>query len=262
MKEIYFESEEYDALAAASINITLCKKEPELYTSKWWDYRLLHPTQATYLFADAYLEASRKYAQRNIDLEYGKVFKPYPGKDLFAKPQLVYTEKTKKVKQTKGKDTYTPAPSKQTIAGIWKARQMADKLGIPYRFYCDSAIAYTEKGLWHRLPSPSHLYATKVSAAQEWREESMVDFIIRRWREYCSSTVVYSTQDYFKASNNENGYDQIRHRADIMNQIKKRPAPELGLSQALCFDAVLIREECIRFFGEYKVEKAERLASS
>lgn len=261
MKEIFFDSLEYDIVAISSIDPKLLVCEPDLYQTKWWDYRLLHPAQATYLFADAYTEAARAYAQRNIDLEYGKVFKPYPGRDLFSKPQLML-RKDGTPRKEKGKDKYTKAPAKTTIAGMWKARQMSDRHGIPYRFYCDAAIEYTEKGIWHRLPGPQQLYSTKVSEAQaDWREESMVDFIVRRWKEYCQRTIVFSDNPYFHADRNTNAIDQVRHRANLMGQIKARPDPKLGLSHALYEKQVLIEAECIRFFGENMVEKAKRFSS-
>lgn len=261
MKEIYYDSPEYDALAISSIKPDLCDEEPDLYLTKWWDYRLLHPTQSTYLFADAYIAASRVYAKRNLDLEYGKVFKPYPGKDLFAKKELLYTP-TGKVKQKSGRDAYSPAASKTTISGLWRARQMADRYGIPYRFYCESAIEYTEKGIWHRLPSPSHLYSTKKRPIpegwnDEWRDDSMVDHILKRWSHYCKGTIVFSDNPYYQAAQNVNAMDQLKHRANLMTQIRARSNPKLGLCHALFEAKVLIEKECIAYFGLSTVESSK-----
>lgn len=260
MKEIYFESSDYDALAIARININLLSKEPALYTTKWWDYRLLHPVQATYAFEVAYIKSCRAYVKKNYDLEYGKVFKPYPGKDLFAEKQLELTPVKKKVRMKNGKPLYMPHAAKSTISGVWKARQMADSLGIPYEFYCEAAFQYTEKCLWHRLPAPSHLYATSPPKNQEFREQSIVEFIFDKWQKHLKTTLARSTALYYTAEKNQNSYDQIRHRSSVMTQIKSRPAPKYALSQALFLDKILIRAECELFFGVELVNRAEKIS--
>ena len=261
MQEIFFESIDYDQLTVANIDPKLLKIEPELYQSKWWDYRLLHVAQATYFFADSYLTAARRYFARNVDLDRAATYKPYPGKDLLAAPKQLRTAKGKLSFHRDGRPRMEPSPSKQTIAGVWKARQMADRHGIPYTFYCDTAIEYTEKGLWHRIPMPSHLYSTVIPKNQPWREESMVDYIVRRWKEYCAGTIVFSDNPYFSAARNQNTSDQIKHRVSLMTQIKHRPDPKLGLSHALYEAEVLIEKECIAFFGDHLVNKAKIYAS-
>ena len=43
--------EDYERLRINHIQHSLALHEPALFDTKWFDYRFLHPTQATYLFA-------------------------------------------------------------------------------------------------------------------------------------------------------------------------------------------------------------------
>lgn len=256
MKIVCFDNKGFDLLAIEKINPSLMSIEPDLFHTKWWDYRIIHPVQSTYLFADAYKKAARDYWIVNWDMEAGAKRKPLSGWDCFEKPPI---------KLKKNGEPYAAqikGVSKTDLQGLWKARQKADSLGMPYSLYCRYAITYAKKGLWKNIPRPTQLYQTKIPEAQLWREQSMMDYIESMWASYQAQRTVMSTEDYFLAINNRYEREQILHRGSVMAQIKKRTEPAWGLVYALHENPVLIEAECRKFFGDDVVNRSKILASS
>ncbi|EFN2465353.1 hypothetical protein HKD04_005462, partial [Escherichia coli] len=56
-----------DKWVAENIGLSRCKDEAELFETKWFDYRDMHPLMATCLFTEAY---KRQYS--NIMLTHGR----------------------------------------------------------------------------------------------------------------------------------------------------------------------------------------------
>jgi len=250
-QEIYFEASEYDALAATKLKPADMKIEAELYTKKWFEYRVLHPVQATYLFADAYIKAARNLYRKTKDNEAGRYIKPFAGKDLFV-DQPVTGKRNPNVK---------PAVFK----AIWRARQQADSMGIPYDFYCEAVMRFALQQGWHRIPLAQQLYSTKAETTERQAEFgyeaiSVVDFVALSWVEFKKTRIVHAEGLHFKSEKNRNLPEQKHHRANVMGQIKTRSDPALSLAYALEQD-VVIERECIAYFGEATVIRAKRFAS-
>jgi hypothetical protein len=121
--------------------------ERALYTGKWFDYRFMNPVAATYQFAHEFKKVYRREFKRNIDSYKGEFITPLPD-DLFNAPAT-------------------------TIGGIWRARQIADAMGMPYEIYLDRAYHWA-LSYWKRkyLPRPCHLYSDLVTdrTAIDWVE--------------------------------------------------------------------------------------------
>src|SRR5690606_39053709 len=71
--------------------------------------------------------------------------------------------------------------AKATYTGMWKARQMADKHGIPYEFWCWQAMKYAEERNWAYMPKPQQLYSTKSHEKAKPNDPSIVEYICRAW---------------------------------------------------------------------------------
>ena len=129
--------------------------EAELFKSKWFDYKDMHPVKATYLFCHYYKQSYSRLMKIRYDVEKGQNMTGIKGRDLFY-------------------DT-----SKQSRHGMWKARQTADKYGIEYSFYISRALDYSMyKGDQHLLrPTQLYSYAVLEHIAESW-DRQRIDLVL------------------------------------------------------------------------------------
>ncbi len=114
--------------------------EAELYQTKWWDYRPIHPAYATTLFAQAYGRAWRGAHDRRFGCEERWDLVSYPFIDR----------------------TWNPFIEAQPRArAYWKARRYCDEAGMPYEFYCQQFFNKAEDYFEH-LPRPQEMYRRDV----------------------------------------------------------------------------------------------------
>jgi len=143
---------ECDRLAITHIDKKLLgSNEIRLFHTKWFDYRHLHPTKASILYAQEYLSAYRQGMQTRIDFNRGQYMRPFKGN---------FEESLFNI-------------SKRDYLGLWKGRQAADEMGIPYDFYCSAAITWAEENCWRYLPRPTQMYSTAMKHAigDRWEDE-------------------------------------------------------------------------------------------
>lgn len=126
----------YDAIATLRVQPALLKQERALLDTKWWDYRLLHPTEATYCFIGTYSRIFKEAYARDID----------------------WSEATKRTVQGyRYPDQLKHAP-KGHVTMWWKARQAADAIGARYSVFIRSIFSYAKDQGWPEYPRPQHLY--------------------------------------------------------------------------------------------------------
>lgn len=115
----------------------LLASEPSLMPTRWVGNRYMSPLQATQAFTEAYIEAYRAAWDRRFDASEAP-FKQ-PCKTSFA------------------------MNDRQDMTCLWKARQKADELGMPYDLFCDIVI---ERWLYGRKtkkpPLPNQLCSGKL----------------------------------------------------------------------------------------------------
>jgi hypothetical protein len=141
------------------INNDWIKVETALYTGKWFDYRFLNPVQATYLYAHHFVRCYRAAFSRNIDSIKGPNIRIVLDEDMFH----IREGATKK----------DVARRKQQISGLWRGRQVADAMGMPYDVYLDRAFHWTLRYWQQRhLPRAQQLYGDIATdrAAIDWDE--------------------------------------------------------------------------------------------
>lgn len=115
--------------------------EATLYSTKWWDYRPLHPAHATALFAQAYGIAWRQASDRRFGCSSERW-------DLVSYPFI--------------DRSWNPFIEAQARArGFWKARQYCDDGGMPYEFYCQQFFSKAED-YFENLPRPQEMYRRDV----------------------------------------------------------------------------------------------------
>lgn len=191
---------ECDALAIRFIPLKLLKEESELFGTKFWDYRFLHPAQATQVFAEAYGAALKRAVSRRTDLWRGLMMKGM-------KTPLVYEQ------------------PERNITGFWKARQMADRIGCPYDFYCEQAMQFADKARMHFLPAPQQLYCQTVPERLQGLP-SMVEYIVERWVARIAHSAFYASTDAYSAERFVEGDEQINYLNYLFDLIKKSNCPE------------------------------------
>src|SRR5690242_19007626 len=82
------------------------QEERDLHHTKWFDFRFMSPVDATRQFAQHYEEQFKAAWRRNFDLEDAAKKRPLPSGDLLN--------------------------TQNEWNAMWRARQAADVLGIPY----------------------------------------------------------------------------------------------------------------------------------
>lgn len=148
------------------INNDWIKVETALYTGKWFDYRFLNPVQATYIYAHYFEKFYRAAFASNIDTFKAQYIQPLPEGDWFTMPLrpdgMDDDDYAKLVKRRK-----------TLISGLWRGRQIADALGMPYEIYIDRAFHWTLRWWQQRhLPRAHQLYSELATdrAAIDWND--------------------------------------------------------------------------------------------
>jgi hypothetical protein len=166
------------------------KLELSLFQTKWFDYRLMHPVTATYLYAHEFVKSYRRYYAMTIDCGKARYVKGYSGKD----PWLI----------------------KNAMMFV-KGRRQADKLGTPYDFYINAAYEFLYVKKWKHLPRPCHLYA-----------EDVIEFVDNKWREYSRSALMLAESDFFRDEGNAERPEFIAHQRWMMDRLQKSKIKEIA----------------------------------
>ncbi|EPH0150607.1 TPA: hypothetical protein QH810_005272 [Klebsiella pneumoniae subsp. pneumoniae] len=128
-----------DKWVAENIGLSRCQGEAELFDTKWFDYRDMHPLMATCLFTEAY---KRSYSQ--IMLSHGREhFETAPfstGLKRLPYQELSAVNKT----------------------SLWKARQFADRYCCSYDYFISTVLSAAACRLWDKLPRPQHLWQPEL----------------------------------------------------------------------------------------------------
>ncbi|UUZ75559.1 hypothetical protein LP414_27975 [Polaromonas sp. P1(28)-13] len=191
--------EHCEVLAIQNIHRKLLSAEAKLFSTKWFDYRPLHPVQATYLMVHHYNRAFGDFIGTALDRSkrYTQAFK---GKDF-----MLAREK----------------PS------FWRLRQRIDELGIRYEFFLREAMNWHIARGWGKSvmnpPRPAHL-ATN--------DEMIVD-VSNAWARECRAKIQYAASPRFAVPQFVGSADQLAYEAYLIEQIKRRPSPMYALHGAL-----------------------------
>lgn len=214
----------YDELALFKINEKVLAGESELFQSKWFDYRHLHPTQATYLFAAHFTAEYRKMYQKIRDCERGKY-----------------------ITGSKGKD----AMDKGTTLGFWKGRQAADKIGMPYGLYIGSAMRFlVGVNTWQRIPNPTQLYSDKVK-----------EFMTTEWVNLLNYDII--TPETAHLSDDNAFCIQCKHDIErwLLERIVERKNPHYSLAHFMFEKKLISAETALRYVSSELIERARRFHS-
>jgi hypothetical protein len=124
----------------------------------WFDYVGLSLEDRNLEFAKDFCKAYRGSYARRVDAKKSQFIRPIPG--------------------FKGDDLSTL--SQRNLTCVWKARQSADDLSIPYFHYCDIAIEIGDKHLWTFLPQINQMYSFAMRALVQdgWEKRIATQLIL------------------------------------------------------------------------------------
>jgi len=166
-------------------------KELALYQTKWFDYRLLHPVVATYLYAAEFRRIYKRYYSKTIDLHKSRYIRGFSGQDAWVA---------------------------KASNGFIKGRQQADSMGIPYWFYISNAYEWLYIKKWKHLPRHVHLYNQEV-----------IDFVEMKWGEQNRGSLIIAELDFFKDYSNSKRPEFIAHQEWLVERISKSRAKQAAI---------------------------------
>lgn len=194
--------------------------EAKLFETKWFDYFDLHPVQATHLFAHLYVEALQ--AQLRIRLDYRRAGSISPIKE---------------------EDIFDTRPS--LYKALWKARQAADSIGVPYDFYCHRAMELGEAEDWLYLPLPNQLFSDRLKS-----------FVQDAWNDALTARVILPKHAFFQTSNYVGNPTQVRLQRFLVDLIKRRQHRQYLTYDLHIRKGILLAQTIIDNFGEDMLGRA------
>jgi hypothetical protein len=172
-------------------------QEAQLYTTRWWDYRPMHPALATYLFADEYEKAVRDIYAKTKDLDEALRIEVWKGeKDIFHR-------------------------ALDTIS-LWRARQFCDRVGVRYDFALRFAMNRAADRGWTMFPRPNQIY-----------EETLIRDVKTAWEEHLRHIFDVAKHEDYLLSNDRGEAHQVAYRAWLVERCNSRQRPQAALSR--CF---------------------------
>ncbi len=188
------------------------RREPELFTTKWWDYRQMAPAQATYYFAHLFTEHTRKIIREHLNdapAANGRDWHPIKSGDVFEPPA----------------DERRHAYWRRKITGLVRARQAADAEGIPYEVFIPTALRYFYFG------GGTYVFAKRGGMMLEpsllYGEEVMAE-IAQAWIAQLEMRVQAARHPRFLLANDDGHPDHQAHRDWLEQQLARRAMPELA----------------------------------
>lgn len=184
---------QWDIEVLRHIPLKLRQDEADLYTTKWWDYRPLHPGHATALFAQAYGVAWRQSHDRRGGTERW---------DLVSYPLI-------------GRDWNPFIEAQARARGYWQARRYCDEAGMPYEFYCQQFFSKAED-YFEDLPRPQEMYRRDVIIP-----------VLEDWGLVSASGMpqMPTHEDYFLRYNDQHKQHQEEWAEAYSSWLETKPAP-------------------------------------
>ena len=211
-----------EALALTKIHANVRKEESALMATRWFDYRLLHPVQATLFFARVYENAIRDIHARTKD-------------QLEAESVLVLDDAN--VLNTRDGTSY------------WQARQACDRIGCRYDFALRWIMnRYTDRG-WQVFPRPNQLYGVEL-----------VMDLADAWAIECSASLQFPISPFYRTEHYVGHPDQDAYQAWLVGQIKSRTAEHWRPLSRAMGERVIDVDLALREFGPEATSKARRFA--
>lgn len=162
--------------------------EPDLIETAFVPYRLTSPYQRTQEFGRIFNELYREYRKR------------YWAKDTWLHPRV-----------------FLYSWPDGDIVALWQARQHADLLGLPYRYYLSQAFEHCFAAGYQRCPAPNQIWREPIVKAVESAAKKGVE--LAAFKEYRPGVL----HPMFLAENYRGYPVQVAAHDDLVAKVKQFP---------------------------------------
>lgn len=178
---------ERDQFIRLNIDSAMIAEDVQYMETKWWDYRTLHPLQATQHFIRTFYACAAPVLTREVSRAAGN--------------SAQFMSSTQDIRLM----------SRMHIRGWWRARMAADAMGITYEAYCTAAIRNfrdnmtiisTTKIRKHgkakqELPWPTQLYNAFIlkAAMTQWDYDREKEFVLPESEIICHNPDIWFRTD-------------------------------------------------------------------
>jgi hypothetical protein len=219
----HFPADSLDAFVARTVKPKDWSVIADLYEKKWYGYRFISPGASLFLFADRYRKAYREVATRML----GRVHMP-----KWLNEDALHPESKHPM-------------SASDISCMWIAMCMADELGIPYDFYCATALAYAHDRGWKYLPKPRQLYSDK-----------MIWEIGEKWKERLASRITRTEDPHYSLANYDKHPWQHAYMDFLIKQAMDRDNPNFALASIMFKEPQVLPSYAATKVGVERVKEA------
>lgn len=225
MNDRILAGEGVDALMIRHIRNEWIGIEGSLYTGKWFDYRFLTPVEATRLYAKEFDKAYRQAYRKNVESKAAPYIRIFKTKDLFTEDAGM-------------------------ISGVWRGRQIADAMGIPYDLYLSLAFK-ARLSYWQQrqLPRPTQLYGRMV-----------VEMAADAWEKFQEGKLFYSALPQYRNEAYADLDAQNAHHEWLLLQASKRGGSPAVLAQFIYEHAILPESKVQARFGQQVCDRTREYA--
>lgn len=190
-----------ELLAFAKIPGEVRAVESELFGLKWFDYRHMHPTKATYQFAHAYSKIVRALFAEQKDRDKAEKVTAFFPTDIFKNRELLATT---------------------------AARQAFDRLGVRYEFAINFILRRNVERGWRVFARPNQIYG----------EETLLD-MLDAWKVERDARLQIPLNPRFKVENFTGHPDQFAWEQYAVKQIDTREHKDKAMGSL--FNAGVLR---------------------
>lgn len=220
---------ECDAIALTRFSKALFDGESELQQKCFFDYRHMHPTKRTYLFASIYMKRYKELYERFIDMESDHIYGlSRPNDPLDNEPP-----RNKKAKL-------------RTPTCLWKARQVCDGIGMPYSFYIGRSLTKLFQDRYYKaMLGTTATNKTRLNIqASGLYSSDIIEHVIDSWEEHLRARMVWSdnvrlcfTESESNGQSKPHIYKLVYERF-VLDQIMTKVHKEFSLQTALSKRAI------------------------
>lgn len=213
--------EEAEVRALKFIERKTLRLERKIRGTTWFDYRGMNSAEATYYFAHCYTKAVQHIMAKRDDFNRAQYLRGWKGSDDIFEKQCT------------------------NLSGMWKARQNADRYGIPYRFYISTIMTNSDAQLWHHLPRPQQLY-----------NKATTEMVVAAWEEELRQTIMLPEHPDYRLDHYRGEKCQNDFHAWLCDRIMAKRHPEIDLATFLIHRPYLTEEIAAKLMGDEWVTRA------
>lgn len=211
-------------IALSRFNLKLFDGESELQQVCWFDYRHDHPVKRTYRFAFAYMRSYQALYEKYINIDSEQIYGlSRPNDPLDNEPPRNKTARLR------------------TPTCLWRARQVADGLSVPYEFYTRNALQYLfEDRFFKQILGQNAKKKVRLNIqASAMYSQEVIEHVEKKWAEQRKARMAWSdnprlcfTESEIAGTTKSHPYKLALERF-IIKEIAGRTVKEFAIDNAI-----------------------------